>query len=72
MKFSDVFGQGEIKEKLVNMVRENRVGHSILFYGPQGSGKLPLAISFAQFISCEDRQESDSCGKWKGRPEKDF
>lgn len=48
---------------------DNRVSHAQLFHGPEGSGKLALAIAYAQFINCRDRQffreatlPADSCG----------
>lgn len=62
MKFKDIIGQENIKEKLVQSYLENRVSHSYLFYGPEGAGKLGLAIAFAQYLSCENKQGNDSCG----------
>jgi DNA polymerase-3 subunit delta' len=62
MQFGDIVGQKEVKEHLVQTVHENRVSHAQLFLGPEGSGNLALAIAYAQFISCLDPQESDSCG----------
>jgi DNA polymerase-3 subunit delta' len=43
-------------------VRENHVSHAQLFLGPAGSGKLPLALAYAQYILCPNRTETDSCG----------
>jgi len=62
MYFSEVIGQRRVKEKLISTVTENRVSHAQLFLGPEGSGNLPLAIAYAQFLSCEDKQPMDSCG----------
>ncbi|MGB4398239.1 MAG: hypothetical protein WBJ10_02635 [Daejeonella sp.] len=62
MQFSDIVGQREVKEHLVRTVSENRVSHAQLFLGPEGSGSLALALGYAQFISCSDRLENDSCG----------
>jgi len=33
-----------------------------MFLGPEGSGTFALALAFAQYINCEQKQESDSCG----------
>ncbi len=63
MKFSQVIGQYEIKDKLINAYKKNRISHSYLFYGGIGVGKLALAIAFAQYISCENKTENDSCGE---------
>jgi DNA polymerase III subunit delta' len=65
MKFSDIPGHKDVIEKLLRSVREERVSHAQLFTGPQGSGKLALALAYAQFVSCENKQESDSCGVCK-------
>ena len=62
MHFSDIIGQKEVKEKLISTITENRVSHAQLFLGPEGSGNLPLAIAYAQYLSCEDKQPKDSCG----------
>jgi len=62
MKFADIIGQKPIVEKLLRSVAEERVSHAQLFAGPEGSGKLALAIAFAQYISCENKSEADSCG----------
>lgn len=62
MQFSDIIGQEKVKKHLIQTVSENRVSHAQLFLGPEGSGNLALALAYAQYISCEDRQPTDSCG----------
>ena len=62
MKFSDVIGQEEIKQRLRRMVSEDRVPHAMMFCGPQGSGKMALAVAFASYLLCRDRTDGDSCG----------
>ena len=62
MQFKDVIGQSAVKQRLIQSVRENHVSHAQLFLGPAGSGKLPLALAFAQYILCPNRTETDSCG----------
>ena len=51
MLFKDVIGQDEVKKHLVEMVQQNRLSHALLFLGREGSGALPLAMAFAQYIS---------------------
>lgn len=63
MKFHNVIGLEEVKEKLVSSVRNGKVSHAILFSAAEGGGGLPLALAFAQYLNCSDRQENDSCGK---------
>ena len=62
MQFKDVIGQSAVKQRLIQSVRENHVSHAQLFFGPAGSGKLPLALAYAQYILCPNRTETDSCG----------
>lgn len=62
MQFKDVIGQKEIKKKLIETVNENRISHAQMFIGHEGVGKLALAIAYAQYICCENKQENDSCG----------
>ncbi len=62
MFFKDIPGHKHIKENLINAVEKNRVSHALLFSGPEGNGKLSLAIAFAQYLFCENKTENDSCG----------
>lgn len=63
MKFAEILGQDKIKEQLSNMVNHKRLSHALLFHGQEGVGKKSLALAFAQFIICENKQGSDSCGE---------
>lgn len=62
MQFRDIIGQGEIKQRLLQAVEEDRIPHALLLVGPQGNGKLALALAFAQYINCTAKQNDDSCG----------
>lgn len=62
MQFKEVVGHKSIKEKLIHTIKENRVSHAQLFLGSEGSGNLALAIAYAQYVSCQNKQENDSCG----------
>ncbi len=63
MLFSEVIGQEEIKKDLRETVAQKRIAHAYLFSGPEGSGKLPLALAYAQYINCEHPTATDSCGQ---------
>jgi DNA polymerase-3 subunit delta' len=63
MQFRDIIGQESVKQHLIQTVKESRVSHAQLFLGPEGSGSLPLALAYAQYISCQDRLADDSCGE---------
>ncbi len=50
MTFSEVIGQKEAEERLVQLVKEQRLPHALMLCGPQGCGKLPLAVAFACYL----------------------
>lgn len=62
MQFKEIVGQQAVKQQLIRSAREGRVSHAQLFVGPAGNGALPLAIAYAQYLSCEEPGETDSCG----------
>lgn len=62
MRFADVIGQEELKAMLRRSVEEGRVSHAQMFAGRSGVGTLPLALAYAQYLNCTDRQGGDSCG----------
>ncbi|MDX9928479.1 MAG: DNA polymerase III subunit delta [Bacteroidales bacterium] len=63
MLFRDIPGQNNIAELLRKTVQENRVSHAQLFSGTEGSATLPLALAYAQYITCTERTADDACGK---------
>jgi len=63
MQFKDIIGHEDIKNKLINGVKNNRISHAQLFYGAEGTHKLALSIAYAQYIMCTNRGEHDSCGE---------
>lgn len=63
MRFEDVIGQEDVKQRLIHSFQEGRIAHALLFLGPEGCGNLALALAFAQYISCPNRTDLDSCGQ---------
>ena len=66
MLFSEIIGQTHIKKHLTTSVDNGRVPHAQLFIGPEGSGTLPMAIAYAQYVLCsnsdgENSQEGNAC-----------
>ena len=47
MDWNEVIGQEKTKERLKGLLRDGRVPHALLFCGPEGSGKMALAMAFA-------------------------
>ncbi|WP_375325904.1 ATP-binding protein [Flagellimonas sp. GZD32] len=52
MLFKNVLGLEHIKNHLVTTADTGRVAHAQLFVGPEGSGVLPMAIAYAQYLLC--------------------
>lgn len=62
MKFSDIIGQTHLKNHLIQSATSGRVPHAQLFIGPDGSGTLPMAIAYAQYLLCKNVGEENSGG----------
>jgi DNA polymerase-3 subunit delta' len=64
MSFASVIGQDQVRHRLVELVRFNRLSHALLFLGSEGCGALPMALAFAQYIVCEKANGTapDACG----------
>ncbi len=63
MQFKDVIGQSVAKDQLLQMVASDRMPHALLFVGKEGSGKLGLALAFAQYVLCQQKKEGEPCGR---------
>ena len=62
MLFRDIIGQERTKQQLRKAVQEGLIPHAQLFVGPEGVGKLQLAIAYAQYLACPNRTAEDACG----------
>lgn len=62
MLFSDILGQHHIKVHLTKSVDAGRIPHAQLFVGPEGSGTLPMAIAYAQYILCQNANAENTGG----------
>jgi DNA polymerase-3 subunit delta' len=60
MLLREVIGQEKLQQQLVEMVQHQRLSHAMLMIGPEGSGALPLAIAFAQYIVSIPRETEAS------------
>lgn len=60
MLFADVIGQGTLKKNLLDMLSQNRLSHALLFLGNEGSGALPLALAFANYVLLPKAQSAGS------------
>lgn len=62
MQFSEILGQEYIKKHLTTSAEAGRIPHAQLFVGPEGSGTLPMAIAYAQYILCQNSQGENTGG----------
>lgn len=62
MLFEDILGQEYIKKHLTQSVDNGRIPHAQLFVGPEGSGSLPMAIAYAQYILCNNTNGENNNG----------
>ena len=60
MYCSDVIGQEKSRRRLLQMVAENRVPHALMLCGPEGCGKMALALAFASFLLGDIGPEEDA------------
>lgn len=62
MLFSEIIGLKHIKTHLTASADRGKIPHAQLFAGPHGSGTLPMAIAYAQYILCRNNQGENSEG----------
>ena len=59
MLFKDILGLSHIKNHLTTSADAGRIPHAQLFIGPEGSGTLPMALAYAQYIICANANEEN-------------
>ena len=52
MLFKDVLGLDHIKTHLASSADRGRIAHAQLFVGAEGSGTLPMALAYVQYLVC--------------------
>ncbi|WP_029036371.1 DNA polymerase III subunit [Salinimicrobium xinjiangense] len=62
MLFSEVLGLPHIKNHLTTTADNGRIPHAQLFVGSAGSGTLPMAIAYAQYILCGNSNSENISG----------
>ncbi len=61
MLFNQIIGQEHIKNHLIDSANKGRIPHAQLFVGKEGSGTLPMAIAYAQYLLCSFSKNKDAC-----------
>ncbi len=62
MLFQEIIGLPHIKTHLTTTANNNRIPHAQLFVGNPGSGTLPMAVAYAQYILCKNQNAENSGG----------
>lgn len=62
MLFKDILGLDHIKKHLTHSADSGRVPHAQLYVGPEGSGTLPTAIAYAQYLLCTNTDGENEAG----------
>lgn len=62
MLFKEILGQEHIKSHVTKSAGSGRIPHAQLFIGPEGSGTLPMAIAYAQYILCANADGENTDG----------
>ncbi|MBS0000642.1 MAG: DNA polymerase III subunit delta, partial [Cyclobacteriaceae bacterium] len=63
MRFEEITGHEILKKQLVQSARSGHIAHAQLFLGPEGSPNLALALAYATYLNCLERQTDDACGQ---------
>ncbi len=61
MDFTDVVAQERVKGILLRQADGGRLPHAVMLHGPEGAGKLALALALSRYLLCEGQ-------KAEGRP----
>jgi DNA polymerase-3 subunit delta' len=62
MRFEEIPGMDALKQTLVLSHQRNHLAHAQLFSGEEGGAALPLAIAYATYLLCENKEATDACG----------
>lgn len=74
VQFKEVIGQRALINRLTQIIDAGRVSHAQLFLGRTVCGSLAIAVAYAQYLNCQNRQHfadttthdglrADSCGE---------
>jgi len=72
MDFKAVIGQEEVKRTLISEADGGRLPHALMLTGPEGCGKMPMALALARYLCCmakpaegQDACTCLSCRQWE-------
>ena len=64
MDFKAVIGQEEVKRTLISEADGGRLPHALMLTGPEGCGKMPMALTLARYLCCmaKPAEGLEACG----------
>ncbi|MBS1551371.1 MAG: hypothetical protein JST15_04795 [Bacteroidetes bacterium] len=64
--WTNIIGQSRVKDILGNIFKSEKISHSYIFYGNEGTGKDAAAIEFAKLLNCDNPVNgNEACDKCK-------
>lgn len=60
--FDEVVGQNVVVKTLKNSIKNDRINHAYMFFGPRGVGKTSIAKIFARSINCS-KKDGNICNE---------
>ena len=61
--FDQVVGQDYVIKTLKNAIKNNKISHAYMLFGPRGIGKTTIAKIFARTVNCENPVDGNPCEK---------
>lgn len=67
MSFKNIIGHNDVIKNLLPRIKQNRLPHAMMFYGPSGIGKRTLAAEIIKAINCKNSEDDpcDTCNSCK-------
>lgn len=67
LTFGDVAGQAVARRHLVGLMQADRLPHALMLCGPQGAGKMALALALSRSLLCHHpTPQGEPCGTCPG------
>ena len=61
--FDEISGQNTTIKILKNAIKNKKISHAYLFYGPRGTGKTSIAKIFSRAVNCLENKNGIQCEK---------
>ena len=58
----ELIGQQTIAERFRGLIDSQRIGSAYLFAGPEGAGKVSMALNLVSLLLCQDPKDGNACG----------